>query len=138
MRPPVKLPDTRRLTRGLNVVFQSTAKNRITVVGRQMHSCASTFPLEIVTCRFDDDCPAVSVPGGSRVCGQFLYDIGHRRPGNRQPAKIPQTPAAYMAGVCNAPGDSSDGVQCSAPLGSKCPNAAPCVLFRAELGFIIP
>ena len=54
MRPPVKLPDTRRLTRGLNVVFQSTAKNRITVVGRQMHSYASTFPLEIVTCRFDD------------------------------------------------------------------------------------
>ena len=54
MRTPVKLPDTQTLTRGLNVVFESTAKDQITVVGRKLHSRASTFPLEIVTCRFGD------------------------------------------------------------------------------------
>ena len=50
----IKLPDTPTLTRGLNVVFRTTANDGLTIVGRKIHSRASTFPLEIVRCRFSD------------------------------------------------------------------------------------
>jgi aminoglycoside phosphotransferase (APT) family kinase protein len=51
MKTPVRLPDTQTLARGLTVVFESAAKGRLSVLGRKLHSRASTFPLEIVRCR---------------------------------------------------------------------------------------
>ena len=50
----IKLPDTPALTQGLNVVFGTVAGDGLTIVGRRIHSRASTFPLEIVRCRFGD------------------------------------------------------------------------------------
>jgi hypothetical protein len=113
---------------------------------RQKH-CPTTGPFApqckrascnagVRTCRFDEDCPSPG-SGADKSCGHPLYDVRDRRPSTRQPARIPDTPGANEAGICASPGTNSDGQTCSAS-GPPCPNAAPCVLFRAEVGFIIP
>jgi hypothetical protein len=48
-----KVPDTETLTLGLSVVLASSGNSPLTVIDRRMHGRASTFPLEIVSCRLN-------------------------------------------------------------------------------------
>lgn len=48
-----KVPDTKTLTLGLSSVLESNSGSGLAVIDRRMHGRASTFPLEIVSCRMD-------------------------------------------------------------------------------------